>query len=334
MTTSTLAAGNALYAAAPMSMVAVGAPLAGAIIGLGVTLLVITIVRATRPGAAVPNSRGAARPLQMHGRHRFVGEALSWRTWTLAIVAAIISWLWTGWPVMLVIAGGGVWLGRYALAAAATDRQRVDRINALAAWLLQLAGLVREVALDQAIQASARKAPGPIAAPLGRLADQLESGHDPDDAFNRCARDLQDPTADVVVTALRMAYDGHGTGLATLLEDLQDVASDDADQRRADHADRASIRSAAKIVLISQVGALLLTQLILPGFLAAYRTMTGQIVLLGVAVLYGLLVVWMVHLSRTPQAPRLIYPTRVRSGSQPQRAPDAIDHRQQLGWTT
>ena len=126
----------------------------------------------------------------------------------LAVAAAVVAGLLTRWPAVALLAGALGWAAPSLLRGTATSRSAIARIEAVAAWTEMLQGLLAAAAaLEQAIIASVRVAPEPIRAEVGELAEGLRGNQPLRVALGRFAQALDEPTADVVVAALRLAAD-------------------------------------------------------------------------------------------------------------------------------
>jgi hypothetical protein len=294
-------------ATAPVTVTAAVVIGCGALIGLAAVVLLFAWLRTETVGTGEVSPDDNAANLADTRTNSVPDRARrAWRWWALAVVAAALGWLVTGWPVAGLAAAGCAWYMVHAIMVARAERERLARVDAIAVWVSQLADTVRETGLQQALIATSKLAPDAIAGPVGQLAASLSSGNEPQDALIRCGQELEDPTADVVIAALVMASAGPATGLADLLTELRTVARAEADLHRGTHAERAPVRTAVKVVLISPIATLIVIGFVLPGFLTAYQSWNGQIVLMVVATGYALLLLWMTRLARLPVPPRII----------------------------
>jgi Flp pilus assembly protein TadB len=219
------------------------------------------------------------------------------------ILAAVLAWVITGWPVAALAAAIGVGLGPRVLSNRA-EKRRIERIEALEQWCRQLADTLTGAAgLEQALRASAREAPEPVRAQVQSLARRLDSGIGTEDALRMFAGEITDPVADMIAAALILAIQAHGHGLADMLTRLaRTVARDVAAQREID-AERAGHRTTARWVAVILAGYTAFA-VIDRTYVAPFRTLTGQLVLALVAALYGM-ALWWLHRLASPPAPSL-----------------------------
>jgi Flp pilus assembly protein TadB len=223
------------------------------------------------------------------------------------------------------VAGLGVallvlsWRG---LSGAATERRGLARLEALATWTESLRDTIAgAVGLEQAIPASLRAAAPTLAEPLTRLIDRLHTREPMADALRKFADDLDDPGADLIIAALIINSRLRGPGLRDLLGALSRSVREELDVRRKVSADRRSTRRSAQIVVGVSVGLALGLAIFDHSYVAAYDSLTGQLVLIVVVALYAAGIVWMRALARFPVPQRLL-----ASGTPPaaEEIPDAV----------
>lgn len=226
----------------------------------------------------------------------------------IAVAAAGAAWLLTGWPVAAMAAGAAA-LGLPAIVGAdARAESRIARVEAVEEWSRRVADVLAiGVGLEQAIQTSARTAPGPIAAEVSTLAARIAARMPTEEALRLFADEVGDPTADLVAAALVLACRRRGPGVATALTALAESVSEEVAARRRIEADRAKPRATARAVtvitmLIAGVG------LMNRGYTGPYGTPLGQVVLAGTLGFFGASLWWMHSMTRTEAAPRLLSP--------------------------
>ena len=208
----------------------------------------------------------------------------------LAVAAAVVAGLLTRWPAVALLAGALGWAAPSLLRGTATSRSAIARIEAVAAWTEMLQGLLAAAAaLEQAIIASVRVAPEPIRAEVGELAEGLRGNQPLRVALGRFAQALDEPTADVVVAALRLAADPtQKVGqLRAQLAELATATRETATMRLRVETGRARIRSAARIITVIASGFTLGLLLFNRAYLAPFARPAGQLVLLGVGACYA-----------------------------------------------
>ena len=253
-------------------MVLIGA-VSGAALGLGV-LLVVLGPRGAPPSDPRPSRRVREQP-------RWLLQA------AIALAAALVGYLVTGWPVGALLAGlvAGVVPG--TLGRIRQETTTVARTEAVAAWTEMLRDTLAAAAgLEEAIGATAAAAPEPIRVEVERLGRRLEHGSLPD-ALERFADELANPAGDLVVAALLTAARREARELVPLLTALATSARSEAEMRMRVHVSRARIRTAVRVVIGTLglfAGGLLLFN---RPYLAPYGTAVGQVVLLGVGAVFA-----------------------------------------------
>jgi tight adherence protein B len=253
-------------------MVLIGA-VCGAALGLGVLLVVLGL-----RGTPATN-RPTVRHVTAHRR---------WLLQTaIALLTAVVALVVTGWPVGALLAGLVAVVVPGTLGRMRQEATTVARTEAVAAWTELLRDTLAAAAgLEEAIRATTDAAPEPIRAEVARLGHRLEHGTLPD-ALERFADELANPAGDLVVAALLTAARREARELVPLLTALASSARAEAEMRMRVHVSRARIRTAVRVVIGTLglfAGGLLLFN---RPYLAPYGTAVGQLVLLGVGVLFA-----------------------------------------------
>ena len=135
-------------------------------------------------------------------------------------------------------------------------------------------------------------------------------------ALRQFADDLDDPTADLIVSALIMNARLRGPGLRQLLSALADTARSELDMRQRVSASRAGTRRSAQIVVIFSIVVMLGLAVFNRSFVAPYSSVQGQLVLVVVVALFAVGMLWMRRLAGV-QLPRrfLTVSTHVGGGN-------------------
>lgn len=224
----------------------------------------------------------------------------------VAVVAAAAAGWWTGWVVAAVAAGSIGWLAPSFLGVRTRRRRQLARSEAIAVWSEMLRDLlVSNAGLAEAIGKSARVAPEAIRDEVRALYVRAQRG-DLSAALARFARDLDDPIADTVVTALQIADQRAVANLGDLLAAVATSTRDTVAMQLRVNATRARTYRTAQLiagVVVLFVGILVLTN---RSYMEPFGTLTGQLVL---AVVCGILAtaIWgMIVLSRPARAERLL----------------------------
>jgi Flp pilus assembly protein TadB len=288
----------------------------GAVIGAGVALLLYALTR--REDAGVDSRSLTA---QAQRRLRGLGARLP-----VALLAGLLTLLVTRWPVA-GLAGVGLVIAWPALmGGASTERRATDRLEALAIWTESLRDTTAgSVGLEQAIIATSRTAPAPIALELVTLADRLRVRMPLPQALHRLADDLDDASADLVVAALLLNARLRGPGLRQVLGSLAASAREELEMRGRVSAGRAATRRSVQIVIGITILVVLLMVLLNPDYVAPYSGVTGQLVLVLVVGFFAAGLFWLKQLSAYDVPERFLHTGRGSEADAP--APAGGDRR-------
>lgn len=238
------------------------------------------------------------------------------RRWQAAlppVLVALAVITLTGWPALgLLAAIGTAVLPR--LLSGARRRTAARRSEAVAQWIEMLRDTMAGAAgLEEAIGVSARRPPPPIAAEVTRLATRLE--HRPLAlALEAFAREVDDPTADMLAAALITAATSETRDLGRLLAALVEATRAQAAMRASVDAGRAHVRSATRLVLAVTAVFTVALLLFSHDYLAPYATLEGQLWLLVVGGVVAASLGFLVRLDRIdlPATPLVATPDRPR----------------------
>ncbi len=275
------------------------AALAGALVAAGL----LGLVFALRPQPVEP-ATGPRRTPALLLRVRAV--PLRTRLLALAGVAAgILVAVLSGWLVAIVAVPLAV-VGLPALLRAPAETAQIARLEALAEWTRNLAGVLTVgVGLEQALVATLRSTPEPIKPEVSSLVARLRARWSTEDALLRFADELDDATGDLVAAYLILGARRRGAGLASVLQGLAESVAEDVTARRTIEADRAKPRATARNVTLITLGVL--------GFLAfngqlmaPYRTPLGQAILAVLLAGYAGTLLWLRRMSVGEPLPRFL----------------------------
>ncbi len=264
--------------------------LCGALVGIGLYVGVLAIV-------GVPE-RDLSKPPRFGGR---AGARTGAVRLGVGIVVFLLVWWLTTWPV------AAAWLG---LLAAFWDRVAGDgraeklgiaKLEALAGWTESLRDTIAgAVGLEQAIPATAVNAGPAIRSSLNLLVDRLRIREPLPDALVRFAQDLDDPSADVICSALVLNARLRGPGLRDVLTALASSTREELDMRRRIEASRRSIRRSVRIVLLIVIGIMAMLALFNQAYVLPYQSLEGQLVLVVVGLILCAGLLWLRRLA-TPE---------------------------------
>lgn len=281
----------------------------------GVLLVVVGAVPRAPATAPSPSGSGVASRL----RTPLAGTTAQRRRRAGLVAAALaaggVGWAVTGWPVAALGAAAATvglpWLAHHGRATG-----RIERLEALESWTRRLADLLLVGSgIEQALVASVRSTPVPIAGEVRVLAARLQARTPTESALRAFADDLDDPAADLVASALILASRRRGRGLAQVLDGLACAVADEVTVRRTIQADRAKPTTTARavtwIALLAAAALIVLDR----AYVAPFGTAAGQLVLAAVLVIFGGAFVWMRGLATISTEHRFLVDTRPASRS-------------------
>ena len=275
------------------------AALAGALIAAGL----LGLVFALRPQPVEP-ATGPRRTPTLLLRLRTI--PLRTRLLALAGVGAgILVAVLSGWLVAIVAIPLAV-VGLPALLRAPAETAQIARLEALAEWTRNLAGVLTVgVGLEQALVATLRSTPEPIKPEVSSLVARLRARWSTEAALLQFADELDDATGDLVAAYLILGARRRGAGLASVLQGLAESVAEDVTARRKIEADRAKPRATARNVTLITLG--VLTLLAFNGqFMAPYRTPLGQAILAVLLAAYAGTLAWLRRMSVGEPLPRFL----------------------------
>lgn len=264
------------------------------------------LVREVR-GVPVDPTRPPRRLRRSAGRTPAVGGRVA--AAVLAGVAVLVATRW-------VVAAGGV----AALIAAwpqlfggkRAEQRRIAQLEALVAFTESLRDTVAAGdTLEQALPAAAKGAPALLRPALARLVGQIRARVPLDEALTGLAAELHDASADLVIGALVLNVRRRGDRLTDVLTGLAASAREELDMRRQVTAGREETRRGVQIVVIVTAALAVFLTVFGRGYVAAYNSVAGQLVLAVVAAVFAGGFFWMRRLSSPPPRPAVLaYPDR------------------------
>ena len=262
--------------------------LSGALIGGGIFLLIGFFIGVDL--LPTPAARASAS-LREHLK------GLSGRL-IISLGTGVVLLIVTRW---IVLAGAGIALvlvWPLLFGGAKEEKHAAAKIEALATWAESLRDTIAgAVGLEQAIPATAYAAAPVIREDLALLSDRMRVRVPLPLALRQFADGLNDPTADLIVSALIMNARLRGPGLRQLLGALADTARSELDMRQRVSASRAGTRRSAQIVVIFSIAIMLGLAIFNRSFVATYSSVQGQLVLVVVVALFAMGMLWMRRLA-------------------------------------
>lgn len=284
---------------ATISATTVGA----ALLGVGVAVGLLLVIAGWR-GADPTRSRGAwlrralARPPTDQRQALRVA---------LAVAVGVLSGVVTGWVVGAVLAGLACWALPRVLGRDPEHTRRMARIEAIATWTEMLRDTLSAAAgLEQAILATAPLAPPAIRSEITDLATRIENGDRLAPSLRHLADRLADPTGDLVIAALVLAAEQQARQLGDLLGSLAQAAREQASMRMRVEAGRARTRTSVRVIVGTTLAFAVAVVVLNRSYLSAYDSAVGQIVLLGIGVLFALGFAWLARIAKVNEPHRLL----------------------------
>lgn len=264
---------------------------AGVLVITGLILLVSGLHRDTTPRLAHPP------------RVRLDGEAVERAL--AAVGAFVVVLVVTRWPVAAIGTATAGWFAPPIVRRTAR-RTSEDRTEAIALWAEMLRDAVgTSRGIEGVLVATAPTAPLPIRAEVQAMATRLESTS-LDDALVELGVALAHPIGDLVVTALRLTASAGTREVRGVLADLAAAAYAEADSERrievARERPRAAMRYSAMVIAAFVAGLAVFSG----EYLAPYRSLVGQLVLVVVGVYWALGFWWMHRMGRVAPVERFL----------------------------
>ncbi|MEU3767960.1 type II secretion system F family protein [Amycolatopsis keratiniphila] len=276
-----------------------------AALGLGAAIGLLLIVAAWRWPAAVPPS---SRPhALMRSARDGAGDRRGLLRLAVAIGAGVLTGAATGWVVGAVLAAAAAWFLPRLVGPDRAHARRVARIEAIASWTEMLRDVLSAAAgLEQAILATAPLAPAAIRGEVTTLTARLESGQRLAPALRALARELDDPTADLVLAALVLAAEHQARQLGDLLGSLATTAREQAAMRMRVETGRARTRTSVRVIVATTLAFAAGVVLFNRAYLDVYNTATGQLILLLIGSLFTAGFAWLARIAAGGRQPRVL----------------------------
>ncbi|MGN6791402.1 MAG: type II secretion system F family protein [Streptosporangiaceae bacterium] len=279
----------------------IAAALAGALTMTGIVLLAAELTRRA-PAPGQPPGRMLRSGWTSAARKRLA----------IAVLAGLTMLAVTRWPVAALATAGAVMFVP-KLTATRAARQRTARLEGLEQWTRRLSDmLTASRGLEDALAVSARTAPAAIAGPVTALARRLAARVGTEDALRAFASEIDDPAGDRIAAALIIATGQRGGAVHGVLSALAQILARDIAARREIEAERAQHRTTLRWI-VAFVAGFTVFAIMNRTYSAPYGTLTGQVVLALVALLYAAGLGWLHRLGMLPGPGRFLESRRVRA---------------------
>ncbi|MFB9234874.1 type II secretion system F family protein [Plantactinospora siamensis] len=297
-----LPAGTAGIAVSDLELVAL---LSGAACVAGAVLAVVALVGTRRP--ARPGGSAGAFARVWHGaspnpRDRRRHQALL----VAAVVAGALAFLLTGLPVVGLLVAVAVPGTPWLFTVGKAERRAIGRIEAVGEWTRRIKDVsATGQGLQQAIIGTVPTAPDEIGEEVRLLAQRLQAGWLGRTALLAFADDIGDPVCDQVVAALILHLTDRGERLGEVLGSIAAGAAAEVATRREVEAKRTQPRFAVRF-LTAMTLAVLAYGLVNPAYMAPYRQLTGQLVMVALSGAFVGLLAWVRSMSQPPPPARFL----------------------------
>jgi len=218
---------------------------------------------------------------------------------TVAVLAAIVALVITGWVVAGIAAALLGFFWRSLLGGARQARVEMQRLEELASWTESLRDTIAgAVGLEQAIPASINATGPALRRHVILLVDRLRTREPLPDALMKFAADLGDPSADLIIAALILNARLRGPGLRDVLTSLSLAAREELDMRGRIEASRRSTRRSVQIIIGVTVLVVVGFTVLSPSYVKPYGTAGGQLMLIVIFALFGAGLLWLRSLAQ------------------------------------
>jgi Flp pilus assembly protein TadB len=206
----------------------------------------------------------------------------------LTALAVLVVLLLTGWPVVAIGTGLGVWFGSRLIGGRGRKQADVERARAIARWTRLVKDTISgSTAIQQALEVTAAVAPRAIRGELQVFAARVRQ-MPLVTALELLRRDLDHPDADMVVVCL-ISIVSEGTGdAAALLARLAESIDSSVRLRERTEASRAGFRTSMWMLVITILVGIVGVRFLFGSLLTGYSTFFGQVWLLVVMAVFSL----------------------------------------------
>ncbi len=229
-----------------------------------------------------------------------------------AVLAGAAVLVATRWPVAAVGVALLIALWPKLFGGKRAEQRRIAQLEALVAFTESLRDTVAAGdTLEQALPAAAKGVTALLRPALARLVGQIRARVPLDEALTSLAAELRDASADLVIGALVLNVRRRGDRLTDVLTGLATSAREELDMRRQVTAGREETRRGVQIVAVVTAALAVFLTIFGRGYVAAYNSVGGQVVLAVVAGIFAAGFFWMRRLSTPPPRPAVLaYPDR------------------------
>lgn len=287
--------------------------LTGAVVGLGLYVAVLAVVGLPERDPGTPSRFSQVSLKGLSGRL------------VVGIGVGLVTLVLTQWVVAAVGLGLLASLWDQLTGDSRSETIGINKLESLATWTESLRDTIAgAVGLEQAIPATAVNAGPSIRSSLNLLVDRLRIREPLSEALIHFAEDLDDPSADVICSALVLNARLRGPGLRDVLGALAQSTREELDMRRRISAGRRSIRRSVRIIVVIVLSVMGGLAVFNPVYVQPYGSLGGQLVLLVVAVLFAAGLLWMRRLAEPQKLSRFLVVNRTARARDMERMLDDV----------
>lgn len=280
------------------------------LLGCGVGLGLVILLAGLRGEQVLPRpSSGEKAP-----RRRDPTSVPQLRSLAFALLTGGVVWLLTGWvaaglmAVCTVLVVPRMWGGQSA------RRAWIAKTEAIAAWTEMLRDTMAAAdGVEEAIAATVPIAPLPLRREIALLDARRRSEQPLSEALAAFGREVDHPSADLVVASLSSAALGEGSDFVGVLTRLASITRDEVRMRLRVEAGRAQVRTSSRMIVLILFAAVVVLYLLNNSYFDPYGTAFGQLWLVLVGAIFTGGILLMERMSRL-DLPERFSPRRARRG--------------------
>lgn len=276
------------------------------LLGSGVGIGLLILMAGLRGEAVLPRARDRAP------KRRDPSAGPQLRLWGMAIGFGFIVWLLTGWiaagllAILAAVVLPRMWFGQSARQA------WIAKTEAIAAWTEMLRDTMAAAdGVEEAIAATVPIAPLPIRNQVALLDARRRSEQPLSEALAAFGREVDHPSADLVVASLTSAALGEGSDFVGVLTRLAAITRDEVRMRLRVEAGRAQVRTSSRMIVAILFVAIIVLSLMSKDYFDPYGTAFGQLWLIFVGAIFAGGILLMERMSRL-DLPERFSPRRAR----------------------
>jgi hypothetical protein len=213
-------------------------------------------------------------------------QEIDFRQIFIALGAGLALGIVTRWPAAFVIGTAGAFVVGPVLRSS-RGISVATKIEAISTWTEMLRdSLSASAGLGQAIVTSAPLSPLIIRPQVMKLASRIEAGLPIGDSLRVFSKEIDESSADLVITALILASEQRAQKLGELLGALADSVREEVAARLRIESARAPIRTSVRVITGFSAAFAVFLMIVARQYLAPYSSASGQVVMVVVGALY------------------------------------------------